>query len=144
MYDRESRLLVQVAATKTLRTKLRIPTIGYVRQAAAPVGVDIGSSSVSDVASFSYTAVRPIEALTLRAHLPRHVARLSLACTINGRLHSTEHVDNERVFEHRFPAVAERGNPIDMKIEVQGLELNPEAAVPKHRGMIVIDEIQFD
>ena len=74
MYERESKLMEQVEASKRLRARMRVPTIGYVRQEGPAEGVEPGNNAILGEASMSFKALHPIQSALLRCRLAQHVA----------------------------------------------------------------------
>jgi hypothetical protein len=143
MYERESKLMEQVEASKRLRAKMRVPTVGYVRQEGTSEGVEPGNNAVSGIASMSFKALRPIQAIVLRCRLAQHVARAVLAYTADGQSQEIEHIANGRPFEVPFQVDVDAGKPVGLQIEVKNME-RKSGFGDERRTTLFIDEIQFD
>lgn len=143
MYERESKLMEQVEAAKRLRAKMRIPTLGYVRQAGAGVGIDPGNGAISDAASVSFKALRPIVSLTLRGHLAQHVAHAVLKYTVGGQTQEVEHNGDGQSFEVPFQVNVDGGKTVRLEVDVKSMERKPGFG-EERRTTLFIDEIQFD
>jgi hypothetical protein len=143
MYERESRLMEQNEAAKRLRAKMRLPTVGYVRQVVPATGIEAGNGAISTAASMSFKAIRSIESLAIRGRLAAHIAHATLTCTVNGQPREIEFVEDGRAFEVTFPVAAQAGNQIEIGIDVLRLERKPGFG-EERRTVLFVDEIQFD
>jgi hypothetical protein len=143
MYERESKLMEQVEASKKLRAKMRIPTIGYVRQEGPADGVEPGNNAVSGAASMSFKALHPIRSVALRGHLAQHVARATLTYAVGGQTQEIEHVGNGRAFEVPFQVDVDAGKSVGFGIDVKNMERKPGFG-EERRTVLFVDEIQFD
>jgi hypothetical protein len=142
MYERESKLMEQVEAAKKLRVKMRVPTVGYVRQEGPADGVEPGNNAISGDASMSFKVLRPIQSVSLRCRLAQHVARAVVKYTVDGQSQEIEHVANGRAFEVPFQVAVKGGKSLGIQVEVKEME-RLAGFGEERRTALFIDEIQF-
>jgi Rps23 Pro-64 3,4-dihydroxylase Tpa1-like proline 4-hydroxylase len=143
MYERESKLMEQVEAAKRLRVRMRVPTIGYVRQEGPGAGIEPGNNAVSENASISFKALCPVMSVTIRGRLAQHVARATLAYTVAGQSQDIEHIEDGQAFELPFQVNVDAGKSVGITIDVKNMERKPGFGAER-RTVLFVDEIQFD
>jgi hypothetical protein len=143
MYERESKLMEQVEAAKRLRAKMRVPTIGFVRQEGLAEGVEPGNNAISGDASMSFKVLRPIQSVMLRCRLAQHVERAVLAYAVDGQSREIEHIATGQAIEVPFQVAVKAGKSLGIRIEVKAMERKPGFG-EERRTTLFIDEIQFE